>query len=100
MCATKHMSFRGVREVEAFLLAPSSCTPYIDLGLGTDEPDQSVLETPCINVCLLDDETGSCVGCGRTLAEIAAWATMSDAERRAVMAALPARTNRLEQAKG
>jgi predicted Fe-S protein YdhL (DUF1289 family) len=58
------------------------------------------LETPCINVCLLDEETGTCVGCGRTLAEIAAWATMSDAERRAVMAALPERMNRLEQAKG
>jgi uncharacterized protein len=58
------------------------------------------LETPCINVCLLDDETGTCVGCGRTLAEIAAWATMNDAERRAIMAALPARMNQLEQAKG
>ena len=58
------------------------------------------LKTPCINVCLLDDETGSCVGCGRTLAEIAAWATMSDTQRRAIMAALPARMNQLEQAKG
>jgi len=58
------------------------------------------LETPCINVCLLDDETGTCVGCGRTLAEIAAWATMSDAERRAIMASLPERMNRLELAKG
>jgi len=60
----------------------------------------SVLETPCVNICLLDQETGACVGCGRTLAEIAAWATMSDAERRAIMAALPARKNQLEQAKG
>lgn len=60
----------------------------------------SVLETPCINICLLDDASRTCVGCGRTLAEIAAWATMSDAERRAIMAALPARKNQLEQAKG
>ena len=51
-------------------------------------------------MCLLDDETGTCIGCGRTLAEIAAWATMSDAERRAIMAGLPARMNQLEQAKG
>ena len=58
------------------------------------------METPCITVCLLDDETGACVGRGRTLAEIAAWAAMSDAERRTVMAALPERMNRLEQAKG
>lgn len=58
------------------------------------------LETPCVNICLLDNETGLCVGCGRTLAEIAGWAGMSDAERRAVMAALPMRIERLEEAKG
>jgi predicted Fe-S protein YdhL (DUF1289 family) len=58
------------------------------------------LETPCINICLLDDATGTCLGCGRTLAEIAGWAQMSDVERRAVMAALPARIERRTQAKG
>jgi predicted Fe-S protein YdhL (DUF1289 family) len=58
------------------------------------------LETPCINVCLLDEETGLCLGCGRSIGEIAGWAAMSDAERRAVMRALPARKARLEQVKG
>jgi predicted Fe-S protein YdhL (DUF1289 family) len=58
------------------------------------------LESPCINVCLLDGETGLCVGCGRTIEEIARWAAMSDKERRAVMAALQARKERLEEAKG
>jgi hypothetical protein len=32
-----------------------------------------------------------CVGCGRTLNEIARWSSMSEAERETVMAALPAR---------
>jgi hypothetical protein len=58
------------------------------------------VETPCVNICLLDQETGTCLGCGRTIDEIAQWAAMSDAERRAVMAALPARMKQLEQAKG
>jgi predicted Fe-S protein YdhL (DUF1289 family) len=58
------------------------------------------LETPCINVCLLDEATRTCVGCGRTVEEIAGWTAMSDAERRAIMATLPARMVRLEQAKG
>jgi predicted Fe-S protein YdhL (DUF1289 family) len=58
------------------------------------------LETPCVNVCLLDDETGLCVGCGRTIQEIAGWAALSDAERRAIMATLPARMRRLEEVKG
>lgn len=34
---------------------------------------------------------GLCTGCLRTLDEIARWSAMSDAERRAVIAALPAR---------
>jgi predicted Fe-S protein YdhL (DUF1289 family) len=58
------------------------------------------LETPCVNVCLLDAETGLCVGCGRTIDEIARWSAMSDSERRAVMAALQARKECLEKAKG
>jgi predicted Fe-S protein YdhL (DUF1289 family) len=58
------------------------------------------VETPCVNICLLDPATGACLGCGRTLAEIAGWASMSDAERRAVMAALPARMEHPEKAKG
>jgi predicted Fe-S protein YdhL (DUF1289 family) len=49
---------------------------------------------------LLDQDTGACIGCGRTLSEIAQWAAMSDTERRAIMAALPARMAILEQAKG
>jgi uncharacterized protein len=55
------------------------------------------LETPCVNVCLLDCEFGLCVGCGRTLEEIAGWASMTDGERRAIMALLPARLESLEK---
>jgi uncharacterized protein len=58
------------------------------------------LETRCVNVCLLDAETGLCVGCGRTIDEIARWATMNDGERRAIKAALPERMERSERAKG
>jgi uncharacterized protein len=58
------------------------------------------VETPCANICLLDADTGLCVGCGRTIEEIARWATMSEVERRAIVAMLPARMERLEEAKG
>jgi uncharacterized protein len=58
------------------------------------------LETPCVNICLLDEEASVCVGCGRTLDEIARWASMSEGERRVIMAALPARQERLESLKG
>ncbi|MEJ2517006.1 MAG: DUF1289 domain-containing protein [Methyloceanibacter sp.] len=55
------------------------------------------LETPCVNVCMLDDVSGICVGCGRSGHEIASWVTMSPAERRAITAALPERLRRLER---
>jgi len=58
------------------------------------------LQTPCIKICLLDDETGLCTGCGRSIREIAGWTAMTDAERRAVMRELPARKARMERSKG
>ena len=48
-------------------------------------------ETPCNAVCQIDPRTNLCFGCGRTLPEIARWSRMDSAERRAVMAELPAR---------
>ncbi|MEX0744780.1 MAG: DUF1289 domain-containing protein [Phycisphaeraceae bacterium] len=57
------------------------------------------METPCVNICLLDDALGLCV-CGRTIEEISRWATMSDRERRAIMAVLPARIERFDKAEG
>ena len=49
------------------------------------------IETPCIAVCMIDPKTNLCLGCGRTLPEIARWGRMDGAERQAVMALLPAR---------
>jgi uncharacterized protein len=49
--------------------------------------------SPCNNVCRIDEASGLCLGCQRTLAEIAAWGASSDDERRAVLARLPARRN-------
>jgi hypothetical protein len=57
-----------------------------------------MIESPCIKVCTIDKPTGLCAGCGRSLAEIAAWSRMTADERRRVMAALPARRARLSVA--
>jgi predicted Fe-S protein YdhL (DUF1289 family) len=40
---------------------------------------------------MIDPRTSLCFGCGRTLPEIARWHRMEGAERREVMALLPAR---------
>lgn len=53
------------------------------------------LASPCIKVCTLDPSAQLCIGCGRTLAEIAGWTAMSPDERSRVMAQLPERLARL-----
>ncbi len=47
-------------------------------------PREASVPSPCINVCRMDAGRGVCVGCLRTLDEIAAWSTMDDDARRAV----------------
>lgn len=42
-------------------------------------------ESPCIGDCRLDDQRCHCLGCGRTLNEIANWSRMSVADKRAVL---------------
>jgi predicted Fe-S protein YdhL (DUF1289 family) len=49
------------------------------------------ISSPCIKVCAVSGRTGLCIGCGRTLAEIAGWGGMDEAQRQAIMAELPAR---------
>jgi predicted Fe-S protein YdhL (DUF1289 family) len=51
----------------------------------------TAVPSPCINVCRMDAASGCCEGCLRTLAEIAAWGSLSDEDKRAVWLALPAR---------
>jgi predicted Fe-S protein YdhL (DUF1289 family) len=48
-------------------------------------------DSPCTKVCAMDADNRYCLGCRRTLGEIARWGGMADAERAAVLAQLPAR---------
>ena len=50
-----------------------------------------MIESPCIKICTLDARSGLCLACGRTIDEIARWASMSSAERSRIMAELPTR---------
>lgn len=40
--------------------------------------------SPCISVCRMDDRSGLCLGCFRTIDEIVAWGRQGDRERRLV----------------
>ena len=54
-------------------------------------PFELDIETPCVKVCVVDPDSGYCIGCGRTRTEIASWLDIDAAERRAVMDTLPQR---------
>lgn len=49
------------------------------------------IKTPCIKVCVVDGESGLCLGCFRKLNEVAAWTRFTEAERDAILAELPQR---------
>lgn len=55
------------------------------------------MKSPCVKICLIDEPTRQCLGCGRSLREIGGWSRMTDAERDAIMKVLPQRLRRLSQ---
>jgi predicted Fe-S protein YdhL (DUF1289 family) len=49
------------------------------------------IPSPCTGVCRIDTATGWCVGCKRTLGEIADWPMLQPGEKRAVLTVLERR---------
>jgi predicted Fe-S protein YdhL (DUF1289 family) len=60
---------------------------------------RSPIATPCIKVCVIDGESGLCLGCQRSLPEVAAWGRYTDAERTEIMAGLADRRARIRPEK-
>ena len=54
-----------------------------------------MVPSPCKNICVMDEASGHCSGCGRSLDEIALWSVLDDDDKRAVWALLPARLAQL-----
>ena len=50
------------------------------------------IESPCVKLCVVQPETRLCIGCARSLDEIAAWSRMTPEARARVMAELPTRS--------
>ena len=49
----------------------------------------AAVESPCINICKM--EAGLCIGCQRSLDEIARWANVDDDGKRLILAAVAQR---------
>ena len=54
-------------------------------------PPEGPVPSPCNSICTIDQVSGCCTGCFRTLDEIAMWSVLDDAEKRAVWHALALR---------
>ncbi len=46
---------------------------------------KQTIDSPCIGVCSMDDLSGLCMGCFRTMDEIQNWWDMDDAGKQAVI---------------
>ena len=57
------------------------------------------IATPCVKVCIVDGESGLCLGCYRTLQEVAGWTRLTGPERSAIMRAAPERRSRIRPEK-
>lgn len=72
---------------------PSGAMYSIKIALGKSSqaaPTAPAMLTPCIGVCEVN-ELNVCSGCHRTLSEIGAWSSMTDAARSQIMARLDQR---------
>jgi predicted Fe-S protein YdhL (DUF1289 family) len=58
------------------------------------------IESPCNKVCVVDPSSALCIGCGRSLAEIAGWVGFNPADRARIMADLPQRLSTLHGRRG
>jgi uncharacterized protein len=47
--------------------------------------------SPCISICRMDEDSGWCEGCLRTLDEISVWSLLDDTEKHAVSVELSRR---------
>lgn len=55
------------------------------------ENTQLEIKSPCIGVCAMDDLSGLCQGCYRTIGEIKAWWDMNQGEQKDLLTALEER---------
>jgi predicted Fe-S protein YdhL (DUF1289 family) len=64
------------------------------VGLEMSENTEEI-QSPCIGVCSMDEATGFCHGCYRTIDEIKGWWNMAPAEQKSLLTVLETRQNEM-----
>lgn len=57
------------------------------------------MKSPCVSICMMDPSADICMGCCRTLDEIADWHKYTDEQREQVMSQLKSREQFLWESK-
>ena len=57
------------------------------------------IQSPCVKLCVMEPDSGFCMGCGRTRDEIASWISLSPAQRATVTGQLDQRLANLTRNK-
>ncbi len=57
------------------------------------------IQSPCVQLCVIEPDSGFCMGCGRTRDEIASWISLAPVQRAAVIAQLDHRLENLTRNK-
>ena len=65
-------------------------------SLPADAPD---VASPCVSVCEMDQQTGLCSGCYRTLEEIATWSRIPNQTRWEIVQSLRERRDNFREIK-
>lgn len=54
------------------------------------------IPSPCVSRCQMDDDSKLCKGCWRTIAEIIAWSSYDDEEKKQVWTLIESRKNSIQ----
>jgi len=58
------------------------------------------IDSPCVNICIVQPQANICAGCFRTIDEISGWSNMSAAQRKEIIKELPNRSSKLKVRRG
>lgn len=59
--------------------------------IGENIWERDEIDSPCQKICVMHPDSRLCIGCLRTLDEIARWSKLDQGERDTIRAALPER---------
>ena len=53
------------------------------------------IDSPCVDICTIDRDSGECIGCGRTLDEIGNWTNFNNLKKKQILENLNAKNENI-----